>query len=94
MKKLCGVAAKKPVGVNFFVFEGLNIPKVKELGAWTSSFGEDISDIFIIEDNTLKVKTLEGHSYNVPVGYVIIRGVQGEFYPCEPEIFNQTYNIV
>ena len=26
-----------------------------------------------------------------PVGWWIIRGVQGEFYPCKPDIFEATY---
>ncbi len=28
---------------------------------------------------------------NVPVGFWIIKGVVGEFYPCAPEVFAQTY---
>jgi hypothetical protein len=24
-------------------------------------------------------------------GYYIIRGVRGEFYPCKPDIFEETY---
>ena len=27
-------------------------------------------------------------------GDYIIKGVQGEFYPCKPEIFEQTYEII
>lgn len=34
--------------------------------------------------------TLEG-PLNVSVGDWIIRGVQGEFYPCKPDIFDATY---
>lgn len=30
----------------------------------------------------------------VPVGHWIIRGVAGEFYPCAPDIFEQTYEPV
>ena len=28
------------------------------------------------------------------IGDYIIKGVQGEFYPCKPDIFNQTYELV
>jgi hypothetical protein len=28
------------------------------------------------------------------VGDYIIKGVQGEFYPCKPDIFEETYEIV
>ncbi len=27
-------------------------------------------------------------------GYVIIRGVEGDVYPCGLDVFNQTYNVV
>ncbi|NQD40531.1 hypothetical protein [Glutamicibacter halophytocola] len=36
------------------------------------------------------IHTLEGTMTAIP-GDWIIRGVQGEFYPCKPEIFEQTY---
>jgi len=29
-----------------------------------------------------------------PVGHWIIQGVKGEFYPCEPDVFEQTYEPV
>ncbi|WP_088005613.1 hypothetical protein [Indiicoccus explosivorum] len=36
------------------------------------------------------VPTLEGEM-RARVGDYIIKGVQGEFYPCKPEIFEATY---
>lgn len=38
----------------------------------------------------IAVETLEGTMYALPGDY-IIKGVQGEFYPCKPDIFDQTY---
>jgi hypothetical protein len=38
----------------------------------------------------LAIKTLEGTMVASP-GDWIIRGVQGEFYPCKPDIFAATY---
>jgi hypothetical protein len=29
-----------------------------------------------------------------PLGYWVIKGVQGELYGCQPDIFNQTYEKV
>ena len=44
-------------------------------------------------DGRLVIATLEGlHWANV--GDWIIRGVAGEFYPCKPEIFTATYEMV
>ncbi|MGO3089554.1 MAG: hypothetical protein ACTII7_07705 [Galactobacter sp.] len=41
----------------------------------------------------IEINTLEGTMYATPGDY-IIRGVQGEFYPCKPDIFDQTYERV
>lgn len=41
----------------------------------------------------LVIKTLEGN-HRADVGDWIIRGVQGEFYPCKPDIFAATYDAV
>ena len=40
----------------------------------------------------LVIPTLEG-DHEAAVGDWIIKGVQGEFYPCKPDIFEQTYEI-
>lgn len=40
-----------------------------------------------------KIGTLEG-PHDVTPGDWIIRGVAGEFYPCKPEIFAATYELV
>lgn len=39
------------------------------------------------------IPTLEG-DMKVSRGDWIIRGVQGEFYPCKPDIFTETYEEV
>lgn len=47
-------------------------------------------------DNTpgeLFIKTLEG-THHVSVGDYVIRGVQGELYPCKPDIFEKTYELL
>jgi hypothetical protein len=41
-------------------------------------------------DYKLKIQTLEGVMAVQPGDY-IIKGVAGEFYPCKPDIFEQTY---
>ena len=41
----------------------------------------------------LGIATLEGSMFAAPGDY-IIKGVAGEFYPCKPDIFKQTYEEV
>lgn len=35
---------------------------------------------------------LEYDWINVPHGHWIIKGIQGEFYPCDPDVFEATYD--
>lgn len=42
---------------------------------------------------TVNIETLEGVMTAVPGDYVI-KGVQGEFYPCKADIFEATYEEV
>jgi hypothetical protein len=41
----------------------------------------------------LYIETLEGRM-RADIGDYVIRGVQGEFYPCKPDIFEATYEAV
>lgn len=43
--------------------------------------------------NRLHIKSLEG-VMTADIGDYIIRGVKGEFYPCKPDIFVQTYDAM
>ena len=45
------------------------------------------------EQDTLSIDTLEGRMM-VNTGDYIIKGVNGEFYPCKPDIFEKTYEKV
>ena len=42
------------------------------------------------DNPVLKIPTLEG-VMTAQVGDYIIKGVNGEFYPCKPDIFKETY---
>lgn len=62
-------------------------------------------DLELIPDNEVDRIRAEGYSavvfdrlhgtwVNVATGDWVIRGVQGEFYPCKPDIFAATYEAV
>ncbi len=51
-----------------------------------ASFDSDGNPILVI-------RTLEG-DMTVTLGDYIIKGAQGEFYPCKPDIFEKTYEEV
>ena len=43
--------------------------------------------------DTILIDTLEG-IMKASIGDFIIKGVNGEFYPCKPDIFEKTYERV
>lgn len=45
------------------------------------------------DEEGIVIKTLEGN-HLAKYGDWIIKGVAGEFYPCKPDIFDQTYEAV
>ena len=49
--------------------------------------------IITYEDGTCNVKTLEG-TMKANKGDYIILGINGEVYPCKPDIFKKTYEVV
>jgi hypothetical protein len=49
--------------------------------------------IFPNPDGKLTIRTLEGDMI-ADIGDFIIKGVKGEIYPCKPDIFEQTYELV
>lgn len=56
--------------------------------------GDTIRVNYEDKDNPyLKIETLEG-IMKASVGDYIIKGVNGEFYPCKPDIFEKTYERV
>lgn len=79
---------KKPVVIEAVIFTGNNRDEIVAFGA--DCYPQNRLDR---TDKTLFIKTLEGGHIASP-GDWIIRGVKGEFYPCKPDIFEQTYEAV
>ncbi len=80
---------KKPVVIEAVKFTGNNVNEINE-------FTNNVSSIYGNRPNMgdeLFIKTLEGEMA-ANVGDYIIRGVKGEYYPCKPDIFEQTYEKV
>jgi hypothetical protein len=62
---------------------------------WTPfrNVSEDDRSLTFHSAKGIEIETLEGTMLAAPGSYVI-RGVQGEFYPCDATIFEQTYEPV
>lgn len=89
------VARKKPVEIECIKFTGDNISELKNF----------VGDVLVVSflqiddpwsehsDPDFSIRTLEG-DMKISKGDFIIKGVNGEFYPCKPEIFEKTYEVV
>lgn len=88
-------ARKKPVLIDFVQWKGNNLKEVIEFTGLNKSAHcltwEEYEKL--VMEKGLKIFTLEG-SHMATIGDFIIRGVQGEFYPCKPDIFIATYDVV
>ena len=79
---------KKPIEIEAIQFLD-TVERIKEIHDF---MGKDFS-IAYSENPVLKIPTLEG-VMTASVGDYIIKGVHGEFYPCKPDIFEETYEKV
>lgn len=77
---------KKPVIIEAIQFNGKN---QTEIFAFTGA--KEISEGLL--DKFITIHTLEG-DMKASIGDFIIKGVNGEFYPCKPDIFEKTYELV
>ena len=74
-------------------------PIVIEAIQYTGENTEDVINFItnrhctILNDKRILINTLEGNIEASPNDY-IIKGVQGEFYPCKPDIFKSTYDLI
>ncbi|WP_144809435.1 hypothetical protein [Enterococcus casseliflavus] len=89
-------ARKKPVAVEVLMWNGLNLREMQDFVG--KSLKCEIYDLAWqvgkgAPKASLKIETLEG-DMNVSKGDYVIKGVHGEFYPCKPDIFLETYEII
>ena len=79
---------KKPVVINAFKYQP---QQVGTLIKWLDSFDDHKTDITVQKDHLI-IHTLEG-DMRADKGDWVIRGIQGEYYPCKPDIFEATYEL-
>lgn len=70
-----------------------NIMDHGELSVWLSMNANDRDWRVASSKGDILISTLEGEML-ANNGDWIIRGIQGEIYPCKPDIFEATYELV
>jgi len=91
---------KKPVVIDAVQWTGENHREMFDFlteNAFDKESMQVSGEHFYIDHNKVEggliIKTLEGQ-HLASIGDFIIRGVKGEYYPCKPDIFHQTYEKV
>lgn len=77
---------KKPVVIEAVQYDGGNALEIELFTNGQAYKNGGKSDF-------MTIPTLEG-DHTALTGDWIIKGVKGEFYPCKPDIFEATYDIV
>ena len=80
---------KKPVVIEAIQFNGKNAEEIEQWSNNNVKSGPVSEDT--LSRDYLEIETLEGTMTAQPNDYVI-KGVNGEFYPCKPDIFEKTYD--
>lgn len=80
---------KRPITVTAVQWDGRNTSEIRDFVGRNALFRLE-EDSF---KPTLFIKTLEGDMF-ANVGDFIIKGVQGEFYPCKEDVFYTTYGEI
>lgn len=83
-------AIKKPVEIEVIQFD--NIDSAYDISQWAKGkIKYKVSRKFDI--GYMYVETLEG-IMTASLGDYIVKGVNGEFYPVKPDIFEKTYEVI
>lgn len=82
-------AIKKPIEVECFRYHD----KVDSCPDWIVSALKEKTIYQNLLDDKVYIKTLEGDMLVSP-GDIVIKGVEGELYPCKPDIFVKTYTVI
>ena len=80
---------KKPVVIEAVEWSGDNFAEVHSFTKSQSEMVDGELVIFTLEDGINKTA-----KHVATVGDMVIRGIQGEFYFCKPDIFNETYSEI
>ena len=85
---------KKPIAIEAVKWKGFNNDEIKDFAGDSVKIEvirEGDADNGIPPSVDCSIETLEG-VMKANVGDYIIKGVNGEFYPCEQDIFGKTYD--
>jgi len=90
---------KKPIVIEAIQFDGNNYDETMKFGDnnfmqpfFVKNVNPNEINGELVNDPTIFIKTLEGNM-RISVGDYVIKGIKGEYYPCKPDIFLDTYDL-
>ncbi|MFS7413371.1 hypothetical protein AB6889_12265 [Carnobacterium maltaromaticum] len=83
---------KMPVVVEAVLFTTKNDIGFNEAKRFAGNCFIEHQEHYASDKKIYYIRTLEG-DMKISEGDYIIKGVQGEFYPCKPDIFELTYEV-
>lgn len=91
---------KKPVEIQAMLWDGNNHRAMFDFLEGEEASNKHMDSVgknFYIDhkkvDGGLVIKTLEGE-HIASIGDYIIKGIKGEFYPCKPDVFEKSYDLI
>lgn len=84
---------KKPVVIDAIQWNGNNLDTILDFCEGSATYESMASGGGAIVIQTLESNKAIGTKHASTIGDYIIKGVQGEFYPCKPDIFKETYEV-
>lgn len=86
---------KKPVVIEAIKWDGQELPLDKSPSWLVEAIiapPNQVGKILVVGDELL-IHTLEG-TMTASLGDYVICGIKGEIYPCKPDIFDKSYELV
>ena len=85
---MINIARKKPIEVEVCKWTGENIDEIKDFCGHNANF-------VIRQDGGMWFASLDDFvTYYVDFEDYIIKETKDEFYPCKPDVFEKTYDII
>ncbi len=94
MCESCKKYCKKPVVIEAVQYHGHNFDEIEKFCTNVGA-SESCAELRQVRDDVYAcfITTLEGE-HCASDGDFVIKGIQGEFYPCKPDIFFKTYDAL
>jgi len=88
-----GKYKKKPIVIEAIQWKGGRYQVLEEFCGKNWARADAVDEVGPEDDENVVIwNTKEKQWLNLPINHWLIRGISGELYPCDPDIFVNTYD--